>query len=192
MKIAIFGGTFDPIHKAHLTMAREAMNTFGLARVMFVPAGNPPHKASSTFADFEDRYNMVEIACRGEAGFEPSRIEAGGRTSYTIWTIEKVKAGLDPQDELYFLIGADAFDEIRTWYRWMEVVAHVEFIVGTRPGHEYSAPPGARVHRLDSLALPVSSSGLREKLAKGEAPEEIPAPVLAYIRERGLYACATF
>ena len=187
MKIAIFGGTFDPIHRAHLIMAREAMNQFGLGRVLFVPAANPPHKASSTYADYEDRFRMVEIACQGEPGFEPSRIEAGKRKSYTIWTIEKVKASLGAEDELYFLIGADAFDEIQTWYRWQEVVAQVEFIVGTRPGHQYTAPPGAKVYRLDSLALPVSSSGLRERLACGEDPDQIPAAVLRYIREHGLY-----
>jgi nicotinate-nucleotide adenylyltransferase len=187
VKLAIFGGTFDPIHKAHLILAREAMNKFGLSRVLFVPAANPPHKTSSTYADYEDRYRMVEIACQGQPGFEPSRLEAGKKKSYTIWTIEKVKASLGTEDELYFLIGADAFDEIRTWHRWQDVAAQVEFIVGTRPGHPYTAPPGSRVHRLDSLALPVSSSELREKLAHGEDPEEIPPPVLCYIRQHGLY-----
>jgi nicotinate-nucleotide adenylyltransferase len=187
VKTAIFGGTFDPIHLAHLTMAREAMNRFGLSRVLFVPAAHPPHKASSTYADYEDRFRMVELACQGEPRFEPSRLEAGEGRSYTIRTIEKVRTGLGPEDELYFLIGADAFDEIQTWHRWKDVMAQVEFIVGTRPGHRYTAPPGAKVHRLDSLALPVSSSELRGRLAQSESPEQIPGSVLRYIRERGLY-----
>ncbi len=187
MKIAIFGGTFDPIHCGHLTIAREAARAFSLTRVLFIPASHPPHKTSATWAPYEDRYRMVELACQGEPLFEPSRLEAGQRKSYSIDTIERVKAGLAPGNELLFLIGSDAFAEIQTWYRWREVVREVEFIVVTRPGHHYSVPPGARVHRLDTLALPISSSEIRARLASGEAPSELPLPVLAYIREHGLY-----
>ncbi len=187
MRLALFGGTFDPIHVAHLEVAREAARQFRLSRVLFVPAAQPPHKSGATSAGYEDRYHMVALACQGEPLFEASRLEAGNQRSYSIRTIEKVKAGLAPEDELFFLMGADAFAEIRTWYRWQDVIKEVEFIVVTRPGHDYSVPPGARVHRLDTLALPISSSEIRARLAAGESPPEVPPQVLAYIRERGLY-----
>ncbi len=187
MRLALFGGTFDPIHVAHLEVAREAARQFRLSRVLFVPAAQPPHKSGATSAGYEDRYNMVALACQGEPLFEASRLEAGSHRSYSIRTIEKVKAGLAPGDELFFLMGADAFAEIRTWYRWGDVIKEVEFIVVTRPGHDYSVPPGARVHRLDTLALPISSSEIRARLAAGESPPEVPPQVLTYIRERGLY-----
>jgi len=86
-----------------------------------------------------------------------------------------------------FLVGADAFAEIRTWHRWTDVVAQVEFIVVTRPGHNYESPPGARVRRLDTVALPVSSSEIRHTLARGGTPAELPARVVDYIRANGLY-----
>ena len=187
MKLAIFGGTFDPIHTAHLTVAREALREFGLAKILFVPASRPPHKGGATSAPYEDRYRMVELACRGEPRFEASRLEAGERVSYSISTLEKVQATLEPNDELFFLIGADAFAEIRTWRRWRDVIRLTDFIVVTRPGHSYRIPPGARVHTLETVALPVSSSELRARLAAGGAPAEIPPDVLAYIRARGLY-----
>lgn len=190
MRLAIFGGTFDPIHGAHLTVAREAARQFGLSRVLFVPAARPPHKSGATSAGYEDRYRMVEIACQGEPLLEPSRLEAGSAKSYSIRTIEKVKTQLAPGDMLYFLIGADAFAEIQTWHRWQDVVRQVDFIVVTRPGHHYAVPPGARVERLDTLTLPVSSSEIRLRLAAGEAPAEIPPEVLDYIRRRGLYRAA--
>jgi len=99
-------------------------------------------------------------------------------------TVERVRAlGEQP----YFIIGRDAFAEVPTWHRWQDLVRLTEFIVVTRPGHPYSAPPGARVHRLDTLALPVSSSEIRRKLAAGEMPEELPPAVSRYIFERGLY-----
>jgi nicotinate-nucleotide adenylyltransferase len=187
LKIALFGGTFDPIHNAHLTVAREAARRFGLERVVFVPASHPPHKSGVTAAGYEDRYRMVELACAGEPLFEPSRLEAASRRSYSILTIEKLKHSLGPGDTLFFLIGADAFADIRTWRRWLEVVASVEFIVMTRPGHTYDVPPGATVHRLETLALPVSSSEIRARLAAGEQPAELPPAVLDYIRARRLY-----
>lgn len=187
MRLAIFGGTFDPIHTAHLKVAREAVREFRLDQVLFVPASRPPHKGGATCASYEDRLRMVELACRGQAHFEASPLEAGDRVSYSISTIEKLRATLGPDDELFFLIGADAFAEIQTWRRWREVIRLAEFIVVTRPGHSFRMPEGARVHTLENVALPVSSSELRVRLAAGEAPAEIPPSVLAYIRERGLY-----
>ncbi|MBM3745854.1 MAG: nicotinate (nicotinamide) nucleotide adenylyltransferase [Acidobacteria bacterium] len=187
MRLALFGGTFDPIHAAHLKVAREAAVRFALDRVLFVPAARPPHKGDATSAAYHDRYRMVELACRGEPAFEASSIEAGDTVSYSISTVEKVRAMLAPGDELFFLIGADAFAEIRTWFRWQDVIRLAEFLVVTRPGHTYQVPAGARVHALETVALPVSSSDLRARLAAGESPPEILPEVLAYIRERGLY-----
>jgi nicotinate-nucleotide adenylyltransferase len=187
MKLAIFGGTFDPIHRAHLTIAREAADRFGLDRVLFIPAANPPHKQAGT--SYEHRYRMVEIACAQDSRFEASRLEAGpengAKKSYSIHTIERVKALTS--GPVYFIIGADAFAEIQMWHRWEDVVRSVEFIVVGRPGHHSEAPPGARVHRLDTVELPVSSSEIRQSLARGRTPEEVIPPVADYIRAQGLY-----
>jgi nicotinate-nucleotide adenylyltransferase len=187
-RTALFGGTFDPIHDAHLAMARAALERFPLERVLFVPAANPPHKSGTSMAAWEDRVRMVELACEGQRGFEVSRIEENANPSYSVLTIERLlRAGAGP---LAFLIGADAFAEIRTWHRWRDVVRLVEFIVVTRPGSEYDAPEGALVHELGGLELPVSSSEVRDGIARGETNVPIPAPVSAYIREHGLYQSA--
>lgn len=130
---------------------------------------------------------MIEMACENEPHCEASRLEEGDGASYSILTVEKLRAASGEGDRLYFLIGADAFSEIDSWYRSRDVIRAVEFIVVTRPGHEYSEPEGARIHRLDTLALPVSSSEIREKLARGEPVDELPEKVAEYVRERGLY-----
>ena len=187
MPLALFGGTFDPIHEAHLAIAREAVRAFQLSRVLIVPAARPPHKCGATRAGYEDRYRMVELACEGEAHLEPSRLEAGLERSYSIFTILKVRASMAPGCTLFFLIGADAFAEIGTWLRWREVIGLVEFIVVSRPGHTYGIPDGARVHPLETLDLPVSSSEIRRRLAEGDYSVPVPARVLAYIHERNLY-----
>ena len=185
MRIAIFGGAFDPVHNAHLEVAREAVRQFALDKVLLVPAANPPHKRMR--APYEDRYNMVELAVHGDPVLEASRLEAGAGKSFSIETIERLQVQLDSSDELYFLIGADAFAEIRTWRRWRDVLGAVIFVVVSRPGHDYEAPPGARVRRLDSLSLGVSSSRIREALASGRNSSEVPPEVLNYIRQKGLY-----
>ena len=166
-------------------MAREAADAFALDRVLIVPAGCPPHKSDSTGASWADRFRMVELACAVDPRFEPSRLEEGEQKSYSILTIEKVKA--QKPDKLYFILGADAFADIATWYRWRDVVALTRFIVVTRPGHSYATPDGARVDRLDTVALPVSSSEIRRRLALGEMPDELPDAVGRYIIEHGLY-----
>src|ERR1700694_1245977 len=173
MRLALFGGTFDPIHNAHLTVAREAADQFQLDQVWFIPAAHPPHKAALSGADYEDRYRMTELACRTDPRFIASRLEEGEKKSYTIDTIEKVRAA---GEQPYFIIGADAFAEITSWHRWQELIHLTEFIVVTRPGHVYTAPAGAKVHRLETVALPVSSSEIRRRLAAGEMPPELPTP----------------
>jgi nicotinate-nucleotide adenylyltransferase len=182
MRLAIFGGTFDPIHRAHLVVGREAADQFKLDRVLYIPAGNPPFKQAS--ASFEDRFNMVKLACNGDPRFEASRIEEGDKKSYSINTIERVKA---EGGDVFFVIGADAFAEISTWHRAPDVIRSVEFIVVTRPGHQFETPPGARVHLLQTVALPVSSSEVRKALARGETPDEVPRSVADYIQQHGLY-----
>jgi nicotinate-nucleotide adenylyltransferase len=184
VRLGLFGGTFDPIHSAHLTVAREAADQFGLEQVWFVPAAHPPHKVGQSCASYDDRYRMTELACQADSRFVASRLEAGERKSYSIETIEKVRA---QGEEPYFIIGADAFAEITTWHRWQELLRLTDFIVVTRPGHLYTAPPGALVHRLDTVALPVSSSDIRRRLAAGEVPPDLPRTVADYIVQQGLY-----
>jgi nicotinate-nucleotide adenylyltransferase len=186
-RICVFGGTFDPIHKAHLRIAEEAAQRFDLDKVLFVPAGNPPHKESANVTSYEDRFRMVELACAPYPKFQASRLEEGTAPSYTIETLERLRAYIGPDDRLFFLIGADAFDELETWRRWKDVVALTEFIVVSRPGRDYHIPENAQVHRLEGLELPVSSSTIRLRLAAGESTPEVPAEVRAFIEKRGLY-----
>ena len=187
-ELLLFGGTFDPIHNAHLEIARAAADRFRLKKILFVPAANPPHKSDRATAPYEDRVRMLELACAGDTRFEVSRIEADSVRSYSMLTIRKLlDAGFSP---LSFLIGADAFAEIRTWHRWEEVVASVEFIVVTRPGAVWDVPPGAVVHELTGIDSPVSSSSIRARIVAGARDIPVPEPVMQYIRERGLYRVA--
>jgi nicotinate-nucleotide adenylyltransferase len=187
-RIAIFGGTFDPIHDAHIAVAREAADTLALDRVLFVPAKNPPHKQGDIHAPFDDRYRMVELACRADVRFEASRLEDRPGRSYSFDTAMLAHEQFGESSRLFFLIGADAFAEIRSWHRWQELAKLVEFIVVSRPRRHFDVPEGTRVQRLDTLELPVSSSAIRKSLAQGELDVPIPDAVLKYIRGHQLYS----
>lgn len=194
MNIALYGGTFDPVHKGHLEVARAAADACGLDRVLFIPVGVPPHRGGRPDASYLDRYRMIEIACEGDARFEASDLEAArtdGRPNYSIDTIHAVKEDLAAGDRLFFVIGCDAFADIRTWLRWEEVVREVEWIVVSRPGSECSeeaVPEGARVHWLRDVAVPISSTALRKGLGAGEdVAEWLPGEVGRYLEQRGLY-----
>jgi nicotinate-nucleotide adenylyltransferase len=191
-RVAIFGGVFDPIHNAHLAVARAAADRFRLDRVLFVPSHRPPHKRGATHASYEDRLHMVEIACASDARFEASRLEerAESNYSYSIDTIQKLRATLHPEDELFFIIGADAFADLHTWHRWEDVIGSVRFIVVSRPGYSYNAPAGTKVDRLDELELVTSSSELRERLKTDDKNLDAPPGVIEYIRLHGLYGAA--
>ena len=163
MNIALFGGTFDPIHRGHLNVARAAAERFKLKEVWFVPADIPPHKQKAPVTSYFHRYSMVALALVGEPGFLPSLLEAPDpeahverRPSYSIDTIRRVKAGLRKRDRLYFLIGIDAFREIGTWYKAEELLGECDFIVAARPGHSLadivnSLPVGLRPKDNDAV-----------------------------------------
>jgi nicotinate-nucleotide adenylyltransferase len=186
LRIGLFGGTFDPVHNAHLAVAHAAADRFGLSRVLMVPAAIPPHKPGAS-APWEHRFEMLRIATADDPRLEPSDLERGEQTSYSILTIEKVKQACGACAAVYFIIGADAFAEVTTWFRWQELIATTDFVVVSRPGHTYTTPPGARVHELTGLELPASSSEVRRQLSAGIDPPDVPSPVLRYIRAHRLY-----
>lgn len=172
---------------AHLRVAKEAADRFGFEKVLFVTAANPPHKPAGSTTPYEHRHRMVEIACAEDPRFEPSRLEDRPGQSYSIDTIERLLKQLAPDDELHFLIGADAFAEIGSWRRAEDVLKLVRFVVVSRPGYQYPIPEGARVERLETLALQISSSEIRRHLDEGKAGVDLPPKVLDYIRAHGLY-----
>jgi nicotinate-nucleotide adenylyltransferase len=133
---------------------------------------------------------MVELACAIDPRFEASRLEEGTECSYSIDTIEKLQVTLTPADELFFIIGADAFAELRSWRRWQDVARAVHFLVVSRPGYRYEIPGGAIVERLDTLVLPESSSQVRAALAAGHPAQGVPQRVMQYIDAHGLYPVA--
>jgi nicotinate-nucleotide adenylyltransferase len=186
-RICLFGGTFDPIHNAHLQIADAARKRLNLDEVIFVPAANPPHKDNASLTSFEDRFRMVELACQPYPAFIPSRLEEGEARSYTISTLERFRKQMAGGDELYFLIGSDAFADLETWHRWQDVLMLTTFIVVSRPGETYHVPERATVIRLDGLNLPVASTTIRARLADGRETSELPEAVRNYIDEKGLY-----
>ena len=195
MRLALFGGTFDPVHNGHLEIAAAAAETFNLDRILFIPGGDPPHKSDRARTPYQDRFRMVELACEPDPRFEASRLEdperLEGRPSYSFDTITRVRETLGPDDELFFLLGEDAFRDLSIWYRLDDVVELVEFLVVSRGGEERTIdPPHPRVRfeRLDAIDNPTSSSEIRRLAALGEDISAMtPAPVAEFIAEYGLY-----
>jgi nicotinate-nucleotide adenylyltransferase len=142
MNIALFGGTFDPIHRGHVVVARAAVAKFDLKQIWFVPADIPPHKQKTPLTSYYHRYAMVALALAGEKELIPSLAEApdpnadgtARKPSYSIETVRRVKKSLGKSDHLYFLIGMDAFKDIAKWYKADELLKECDFIVAARPG----------------------------------------------------------
>src|SRR5581483_5621557 len=140
MNVAIFGGTFDPLHRGHLAVAQAAQERFHLGRIYFVPADVPPHKQRRPVTAFHHRYAMVALGTAGHASFVPSLLEAPSpgalrAPNYSLETVRRLRASLPKRDRLFFLIGVDAFMEIGTWHKADELLQEVEFIVVSRPGY---------------------------------------------------------
>ena len=171
MNIALFGGTFDPIHRGHLAIARAARKRFDLGIVYFIPADVPPHKQKAPISSFDHRYAMVALATAGEKAFVASLLEAPPRyqnvlpfrddsdlrerqesahagPSYSIDTVRRVKQALPKNARLFFLIGIDAFLDISTWREPEALLREVEFIVASRPGFSLADVAEALPERL--------------------------------------------
>lgn len=170
-------------------MAAAAAEQCALQEVLLIPASQPPHRRQGTYASYEDRYRMVEIACGGHPLLRPSRLEDGPGVSYSIDTVEKFLSEAVAGTGVFFVIGADAFADLRSWRRWQDLAKLVTFAVVGRPGAVYEIPEGARVRRVDGVNLPISSSEIRTKLAAGDADLDLPPGVLDYIRYKHLYGC---
>jgi nicotinate-nucleotide adenylyltransferase len=137
MNIALFGGTFDPIHRGHIAVAQAAQQRFGLKQIYFVPANIPPHKQGRAVATYYDRFAMVALATAGEKSFISSPLEAPEMAegpSYSINTVRRLRQRLKRSDRLFFLVGIDAFLGIATWREPEHLLRECEFIVAARPG----------------------------------------------------------
>jgi len=153
-RIGVFGGTFDPIHYAHLDIARTAMKQAHLDQVVFVVSARPPHKRKGPFASPEDRYAMVEAAVAVESRMTASRTELDrGGPSYTVDTLEYIAAVIGPEAEIFFITGADAVLDILTWKAPARVLELCTLIAATRPGYDLSRQqdPGPRQGRRASV-----------------------------------------
>jgi nicotinate-nucleotide adenylyltransferase len=176
------GGSFDPIHVAHLITAQEALTQFGLDEIVFLPSGRPPHK-KRTLAPAEFRYLMVALAIASHPHFWVSRLEIDRPgVGYTVDTLEKVSGMLRPDAQIFFVTGADAVLDILTWKDPPGVLELCTLIAATRPGFDLSRlsgalaslgpqvvgpGPDARARIMEIPGLDISSSMIRERLAAG-------------------------
>jgi nicotinate-nucleotide adenylyltransferase len=199
--IGVFGGTFDPIHVAHLAVAQEAVEALGLERVVFVPAGQPPHKPGQAITAGEHRLAMVELAIAGNDRFAVDRIELDRPgPSYTVETLEVLRAagadrGLEPQ--LTLILSAEAFLSLPTWNDPARVLELACVAVAPREGYPGAGAafvakhfPGQvdRVIFLDGPRLRLSATELRERAAAGRTLRYlVPDAVAAYIDDHDLY-----
>jgi len=188
------GGTFDPVHHGHLVAASEVAARFELDQVIFVPTGEPVGKERGEVSPAEDRYLMTVIATASNPRFTVSRVDVDrpGRT-YTVDTLSDLRESY-PGDELFFITGADALEQILSWRRADELFGLAHFVGVTRPGYDlrdHHLPPGA-VSLVEVPALTISSTGCRARVAAGlPVWYLVPDGVVQYISKRGLYSCGT-
>ena len=199
MRVALFGGSFDPPHLGHVAVARAAADRFALDTVFFAPAGRQPLKPDASGAPFEDRLMMATLACGEDARFAVSNLDAprpDGQPNYTVRTIESL-AELLPEAKLFNLVGADTFAGLAKWRGADRLLDMADWIVVSRPGFRLADPEGmslsdeqrSRLHLLDAVHEEVSATELRLRLRAGDSSEGmLPMPVAAYIRKRKLYA----
>ncbi|MGE0796311.1 MAG: nicotinate-nucleotide adenylyltransferase [Acidimicrobiia bacterium] len=187
--IGVFGGTFDPLHVGHLVAAADARVALGLDTVLLVVAADPWQKAGEVVAPAADRLAMVEAAVAGVDGLEADRSEIDRPgPSYTADTLAEL-AAREPGRELVLIVGSDVAARLDTWKRVDEVRALAQLAVLVRPGAERAVPPAGWRHRaVETPRLDISSRDIRARLAAGRPVDWlVPAPVVSYIRARGLY-----
>jgi len=193
-RIGVMGGTFDPVHHGHLVAASEVAHIFALDEVIFVPTGEPYQKDFRQVSAAEDRYLMTVIATASNPRFSVSRVDIDrpGPT-YTIDTLRELHTNNGPDDELFFITGADALARMLTWHDVDELFTLAHFVGCTRPGHQLSEAglPDGKVSLVEIPALAISSTECRARVEAGEPVWYlVPDGVVQYIAKRSLYAKA--
>lgn len=195
------GGTFDPVHHGHLVAAEAVRARLGLERVVFVPAGRPPHKVDRQVSDEGHRYLMTVMATVTNPLFAVSRIEIDRPgPSYTVDTVRAFREALGPRSPLYFITGFDAVREILTWREPDVFLQLCRLVAVTRPGYPMAEVEALRaglrrqaevedpLHILEVPALAISSSDIRRRVAAGEPIKYlVPESVETYVEKTGLY-----
>jgi len=209
MRIAFFGGTFDPPHRGHIAIARAAMTRLGLDQVLVAPVGTQPLKGAHS--SFEDRLAMVRLAVAAEPGLVASSVDAplpGGQPNYTFATLQRLQRHLQPSDELFCLLGADSFLTLKRWHQCAELLLFCDFVVAGRPGFslrqfsdalpegventgeyresaftrfELAGPSGRQstLFLLPDLDQDISATEIRAALAGGSEQQTVVAPAVA-------------
>lgn len=193
MRIGLLGGSFDPVHNAHLSLAHAALNALKLDQVQLIPAGQPWQRAPLG-ASPEHRLEMLRLATRDTSAFKvnPIEIQRIGPT-YTIETLQ----ALDPAHEYFWILGADQLTNFCTWHQWTDIVERVHLAVAQRPGSTIVAPDALKqwlsTHQRKLLEIPfqpldVSATAIRKRIAQKQSAQDLlPEVVEQYILEHGLY-----
>lgn len=193
-KIGLFGGTFDPIHNGHVKIAQIVKKKLALNKIIFIPAGIMPHKTQSV-ASVKERLEMVRLALRDREDFVVSDYEVRKKTpAYTIETVKYWKKKLPINTRLFFIIGLDAFKEIKTWRKWQELFSLCHFIVINRPGYkkpELEKCFSVAVSYLSIPGLKISATQIRQALREGKTQRvryTLIPEVYEYIHRKEIYS----
>lgn len=198
-RIAIMGGTFDPIHLGHLYIAETVREELDIDKVIFIPSGSPPHKNNRCFFNPYQRMTMVKMAIESNEYFEASKIEIERNgNSYTIDTLNEFKQNVDKDIDLYFIIGADSLLEIHTWKESSKLLQTYKFVVVSRPGYK-SSDVNKKISELKKrykavvieVNVPgfyISSSQIREKILQGKSIKYmVPENIEQYIYNSNIF-----
>jgi len=198
-RLGILGGTFDPIHVGHLDAADAARSALTLDEVLFIPSHDPPHRPADPLATPFHRFALVALAIQDRPGYRASDIELrrSGPT-YTVATLRELhQSGWKPS-QIFFILGADAFAEIATWYQYPAVLECANFAVISRPGATTEATAaavpgdtGTGIYHVEARTRDVSSTLIRARLAAGQPIDDLTPPAVAgHIRAHQLYGAA--
>ncbi len=204
-RIGIFGGSFNPIHTAHLILAERAVAERALDKALFIPALQPPHKPARPVAPADHRMRMVELAVEGNPAFEASRIELDRQgPSYTLTTVRELRRTLGQDAELFLVLGGDSVHDIATWWRAEELVREADVIAFERPGYSLDSDLVELAHRfgehwaskvralkVHAPLIGISATEIRERVRDGRSIRYlVPEPVREYILAHKLYSGA--
>ena len=213
-RAAIYGGTFDPVHHGHLTVARSVAQLFALDRLIFVPACTPPHKRGAGISPAYHRFAMLALATEEDASFSVSTIELDEpERPYAVDTVARIQEQIGSDSRLFFIMGADSWAEITTWFEWEKLLRTCDQIVVTRPGYELVEAHGAAVSDVrgmsedevsvlieghterqafftDAAILDISATAIRAVARAGDSEKlraSVPDTVANYIEKCELY-----